>query len=70
LVTTHVPFGFPLLYRTEVSLSLARRIVDGLLPADCTLISQRDIARCFAQHAGDLREVLFSLYDLYERRRA
>ena len=35
-----------------------------------TLIRRTDVARRFARAAGNLREMLFDLYDLYEARRA
>jgi hypothetical protein len=33
------------------------------------VIRDHDIAASFARHCGNVREVLFDLYDLYERRR-
>ena len=69
LVTSHRSVALPPLYSTEVTLSLARQIVAELLPPRCTLIGEEDVAQSLAQHGQNLREALFSLYDLYEARR-
>jgi hypothetical protein len=69
LTTTHAPTGLPTLYRSGVTLDQAQEIVAGLLPSDWDSISGNEIADAFAQHHGDLRETLFTLYDLYEQRR-
>jgi energy-coupling factor transporter ATP-binding protein EcfA2 len=69
LVTAHCDVGMPELYRTEVSLELACRVVAALPPEAGRVISNRDVAECLARHPGNMREVLFALYDLYERRR-
>lgn len=69
LVTAHADVGLPELYRTETNVELARRVVDALGPFD-RAISADDVERAFSAHRGDLREILFGLYDLYEQRRS
>jgi len=70
LVTSHEPVGFPLLLRTAVDLNIAQQIVGELLTCEQTqsVIGADDVRRAFAAHQGNLRETLFSLYDLFERR--
>ncbi len=68
LATAHRSVGLPLLAHTSASTELAQQIVEQLLPAD-SLIGRIDIAQRFAAHGGNLREMLFDLYDLYESRR-
>jgi hypothetical protein len=60
----------PLLFRTSASVALAEQIVRFLLRGEPPLTDASDLARRFEHHSGDLRELLFDLYDLYERRRA
>ncbi|MAV35110.1 MAG: hypothetical protein CMJ59_06590 [Planctomycetaceae bacterium] len=70
LVTAHRDMGLPLLAETKPSLVLTHSIVQKLLeryPAG--LISREDVRGCFRQQRGNLRETLFALYDLFERRR-
>jgi type IV secretory pathway ATPase VirB11/archaellum biosynthesis ATPase len=64
LVTTHRGQGLPDLYRTDVTAELVGEIVQGL-HADAV----PDLVRRLAHHRGNLREVLFELYDRYEERR-
>lgn len=69
LVTTHSTAGLPELWRTGVTVDLAQQLIDELV-AGCEFpISRAAIERLLAQHQGNLRDVLFALYDLYERQR-
>jgi len=69
LVTAHGHVGLPEVFRTTVTIELVRRIVADL-QADCRLlVTAEDVDARFWQHAGDVRELLFDLYDLYEARR-
>ena len=70
LITAHEPAGLPKLLCTEPSLTLARQIVARLLPQGDQTITDDDVARAFAGHPMNLREMLFSLYDLYRQRRS
>ena len=72
LVTAHQTVGLPVVASTSTSPELAQHIVDRLLPADSpgdSPIRHADVAERFALHGGNLREMLFDLYDLYESRR-
>jgi hypothetical protein len=69
VVTTHRSLGLPDLFRTSVGPELAQAIVDSLLGAEKSLIGPEEVAQAMDRHRGNLREVLFDLYDLYERRR-
>jgi hypothetical protein len=70
LVTAHEPAGFPALYRTSVTLDLARTLVRELLPPGSEVIRDEDVSHSMDRWKGNLREVFFELYDLYESRRA
>ena len=59
LVTAHVSVGLPDLYRTQADLETAHRIVQALLGDDRTAIRPDEIERCFHEHRGNLREMLF-----------
>ncbi|MBN1909357.1 MAG: hypothetical protein JW818_06440 [Pirellulales bacterium] len=69
IVTAHTSVGLPELFRTTTDLSLARRLVASLLPPDGPSLSPDEIDAAFARRQGNLRETLFDLYDVYERRR-
>jgi len=69
LVTSHRSVGLPEIFRTRVDAALARQIVARLLAEHSGLISGEEIDDCVRRHGQDLREALFELYDLYERRR-
>ena len=77
LVTAHAPVGLPHLYQVTPSLDVVQRVVQHVVgahrsdspPASSILITAADVEACFALRAGDVRETLFDLYNLYERRR-
>jgi len=69
LATAHRPIRLPDLFRTQPEPALAQRIVGQLLEQDRSLVTPEDVAERFSAHEGDLREMLFDLYDVYERRR-
>jgi hypothetical protein len=69
LVTGHDDLGFPPLWRTETSTEVTRRVVARLLDqADAPWLGAEQLDHLFATHEGNVREVLFALYDLYEQR--
>jgi energy-coupling factor transporter ATP-binding protein EcfA2 len=71
LVTTHRPVALPLLYQTRSSPELAHEIASMLLAEEgqaSQTISRDEVSRLFEKHRGNLREVLFGLYDWYELR--
>ncbi len=70
LVTAHGPCGIAEIYRTHSSLATTQLLVAQLLPAADLLIAPDDIAAAFLSHAGNVRETLFALYDVYEARRS
>jgi hypothetical protein len=67
IVTSHQSVGLPELMRCEPSLELAQAIVERLQAAYPQYVTPADVQRCFAQHEGNLREMLFALYDVYDR---
>lgn len=69
LVTTHASVGLPLLWRTKPTVEMTQELVRQLQVGAAPRIHDRDVAISFANHAGDVREVLFELHDLYEQRR-
>jgi hypothetical protein len=75
LVTAHADVGLPPLVQTQVTDELAERIVRRLLSSPeadegvAELITYDEIAALLARNGGDMRETLFTLYDLYELRR-
>ncbi|MFH1922988.1 MAG: hypothetical protein ABIP48_24250 [Planctomycetota bacterium] len=69
VVTSHRSMGLPDLFRTTAGLALARRIVDELLREADSPIGPGEVEKRFHLHQGNMREVLFDLYDLYEQRR-
>lgn len=69
LATAHRDVGLPTLISTTTSVALAQEVVRELLADRNCSIEIEQIATRFAKHQGNLREVLFDLYDLYEQRR-
>lgn len=69
LVTTHQPLDLPLLFRTQPSEALAQQIVEQLLAADDSPVKPADVAAAFKASGGNLREMLFTLYDVHQSRR-
>ncbi|MGQ9562286.1 MAG: hypothetical protein ACUVQG_04460 [Thermogutta sp.] len=69
IVTAHSDIELPLLYAPEPNEDLAWQIVQYLLARGDPLISREDVQVSFNRHQGNLREMLFDLYDLYEVRR-
>lgn len=70
LVTSHRrTFALPVLYRTQGDLAIAWEIVEHLV-ADYAVnpISYQDVSQSWQDHRGNMRELFFSLYDLYETR--
>jgi hypothetical protein len=70
LVTTHASLGMPTLFTTATTLETAQQLASELLSSGDRAIAGEDVAAQFRLHAGNLREVFFGLYDLYEARRA
>lgn len=69
LVTSHADAGLPTLFTTQPDEQLAQQIVAELLADHPALrVTPDDVSRCYREHAGNVREMLFALYDLHERR--
>jgi ABC-type branched-subunit amino acid transport system ATPase component len=70
LVTSHVPMRLPTLFTTHTDSEQALAVVRALLPEDLEhyRITAADVARAHALHSGNIREVLFGLYDVYRQR--
>ncbi len=70
LVTSHVSAGLPEVYRTSSSPEMARQVVDQLMQNVNIKISAGVVAELFDKHGGNIREMLFDLYDTFEQRQA
>ncbi len=70
LVTTHDQVKLPVIFRAEPSLDTALAIVERLLGVDDSRAIRQVVEECFAAAGGNLREMLFALYDRYERGQA
>ncbi len=69
LVTAHQPVGLTDLCRTKATLEVTQQVVSRLLRGDSTIVSDADVAQSFDEQHGNVREVMFALYDVYEQRR-
>ena len=70
LATAHADVGLPTIFQTQPTLELARQIARRLLPPGDSIITESDIAAAWERHPGNLREVLFELFDHYQARAA
>jgi hypothetical protein len=72
IVTTHTPQRLPTLYTTAVGEDAAVQLAEQLLVRsqgpDC--IRADEVRALFRAEHGNMREVFFRLYDLYESRRS
>ena len=66
IVLGHEPLEYPNLYQTSRELSTAKLIVSRLLENTIVRIPDSVVEEHFRQNNGNLREMLFSLYDVYE----
>jgi len=69
LVTSHRPVGLPDLYRSTTDLERVKRLVEQLQRDYLVQVTGDEVAELFAENGGNVREVLFGLYDVYETRR-
>jgi ABC-type transport system involved in cytochrome c biogenesis ATPase subunit len=65
LVTAHEDVGLPPLYQVEPNTAVAQRVVARLLEGQTTRIRPEDVAAALERSGGNLREMLFLLYDAY-----
>jgi hypothetical protein len=68
LVTAHRDVGLPTLYSTQPSLELARAVVARLAPEGDAAVTDDDVAAAFSESKGNVREMLFALFDVYRAR--
>lgn len=71
LITTHHPLGLPALRQHAVDEEQAREITRRVLaacPSAPPLVAPEEITVALKRSAGNMREALFVLYDLYEER--
>ncbi len=61
--------GLPPLYQTAATFELAEQIVRQLLGGQPSPFMPAEVSQALSRREGDLREMLFDLYDLYEQRR-
>ena len=69
LVTAHQPTGLPVLMKLTPKVETALQVVQALLKDLPESITDAQIRQAFHDQKGDLREMLFQLYDLYEAQR-
>jgi hypothetical protein len=70
VVTTHKKLFLPMLYRTETSVDLLEAIVEHLIHCkklEAVAISRHQLEECFDRHSGNIRDILFALYDQFEK---
>ena len=67
LVTAHASAGLPPVAETASSLDLAEPIVARLTAHGSVPLDAASIGLCYVRHDGNLREMLFDLYDLAEQ---
>ena len=69
LVTAHTDVGLPTICEVRGDLAAVQSLVRDLLPAGDRTIGDADVAAEFDRQGGNVRETLFGLYDVYQRRR-
>jgi len=72
LVTSHKAVrDVPTIYSATTSAATAQLLVDRLTSqAGATPIANSQLESLYAAHGGDIRELMFRLYDLYESQRS
>ncbi len=68
LATAHEDVGLPDLCRLRIDEEAAWRVVEQLQGGYVPLVSRKDLSERLRQRNGNLREALFDLYNLYQRR--
>ncbi len=68
LVTSHAPTGLPLLTKLAPDQELALACFRSLTADRSTPVTESDVRIAFHAYNGNIRELLFDLYDLHERR--
>ena len=68
LATAHTPVGLPDLAETGTDLQTVLQIVGELTASQAATVGRTDVVARFHARQGNVREILFDLYDLHERR--
>jgi len=68
MVTAHTDVGLPTIYRTEPTKGLAEAVVARLIGDDGSIISSDDIATAYEATGRNVRETLFRLYDVFQKK--
>jgi hypothetical protein len=68
IVTAHAPVGLPDLFRTSPTLQVVQEVVARLLQGRPAAWTAQELSDRFERHQGNVRELLFELYDLYDKR--
>jgi hypothetical protein len=68
LITAHSDVGLPTIYQTQPSEALAQSVVRSLLPAGQAAITPADVSTAYSVAKGNVRETLFKLFDVYQKR--
>lgn len=69
LITAHRPMGLPTIWTAEPELKTVQQLVSDLLGNSTGVKIGDDVVRDrYQRHGGNIRELLFDLYDIYERR--
>jgi hypothetical protein len=69
LLTAHEPAGLPVLYKTASNVAQVQTLVRDMQTNGSKRILDADVAHSFERQQGNVREVFFELFDIYERRR-
>jgi hypothetical protein len=72
LITAHkieATAGLPVIHRSFGELPIVQHLIDHSLPFHGGEIHPDDVASAFRRHGGNVRETMFSLYELFEQRR-
>jgi energy-coupling factor transporter ATP-binding protein EcfA2 len=67
LVTAHQDVGFPTLIRTASSMPIAQAVVEQLLGGQRSGVDAQTVAECYSASGGNVREMLFALYDRHQK---
>ena len=68
LVTTHQTVGLATLWQMRPDVKRLQAVVDRLTTDFPGVISNDDVEQSFEAHGDNIREMLFSLFDLFEQR--
>lgn len=69
LVTAHRDVGLPPLHRTSSNLAVAQKVVGTLLAEETVRLTPEHVAAAFHEAGGDIREMLFRLFDAWDSQR-